>query len=173
MEKNIIKLQQKSLSNYDITKLCGDINVVTYQNLYKYETLDDLLGKNNACVILYQTNKNYGHWVAIIKINDNLVEHFDSYGIFPDDELNFVPDYLKKETNQDYRYMTRLLSESPYKLSYNEYKLQNRSSKIATCGRWVSCRIIMRHLPLSKFIKIFKDKKFTPDFIVTLLTCFI
>jgi hypothetical protein len=175
MNKQLVKYiheaEKKSLSNNDILKLCnGQCNVVTYSELPKYRNLDELLGTFDACVLLYQTGVNYGHWCAIIKINPKLVEFFDPYGFFPDSELKFVPQGLRARTHQNFKYLSKLLYESPYQLSFNDDKFQKYASNVNSCGRHSVIRILLKHLPLEQYNELMNSTQFNPDFIVTFLT---
>jgi hypothetical protein len=173
MQRKIKLLERKSLSNKDIERLCPNVNIVSYPDLYQFDTLDDLLGKEGACVILYKTSENYGHWCCIIKINPNLVEFFDPYGIFIDDEFDFMSYATRIEVGQTVPYVSQLLYNCPYKLSFNEYKFQQQKKNVNTCGRWTALRVIYKKLPLNEFKKMFISKKYDPDFISTLMTYFI
>lgn len=166
----IEELQAETLSNFEIMdKIKNKANLMTYSELMDYDDLDEALGPHEALVLLYETKKNFGHWVTIFK-RGNLIEHFDSYGYFPDDELDFIPDYFRKVEGIDYPHLSYLLDNSPYKLSYSEHKLQKHEKDVSTCGRWVISRLLLRHLPLDKFEKMFKNKDFDPDFLVTIFT---
>jgi len=160
----------EALSNNKIMKLINKkANLMTYSELKKYDNLDEALGPHDALVLLYETRENFGHWVTIFRRGD-LIEHFDSYGYFPDDELKFIPEYFRKVNGLDYPHLTALMYESGYKPSYNEYVLQSDKRDVNTCGRWVVARLILRHLPLDKFVKLFKNKDYSPDFLVTIFT---
>jgi hypothetical protein len=99
------------------------------------------------------------------------LEFFDSYGLTPDEELNFNKnEYFRKSKNQDYPHLSYLLDHSPYEISYNNYKFQQKRNDIRTCGRHVACRIIFRHMPLEDYKVFMTDKYLTPDQIVTLLS---
>jgi hypothetical protein len=160
----------KALSNTDIMDLIKHkANLMTYRKLKKYKTLDQALGKHGALVLLYETQENFGHWVCVFKRGD-LIEHFDSYGMKPDDEIKFIDSYFRKRHNLHIPHLTALLYESPYKISYNEHKLQKHKEDVNTCGRWVIARLLLRHLPLKQFSKMFKNKSIEPDKLVTFFT---
>ena len=60
-----------------------------YEDLEKYDTIDEVLGKNNGAVILFQNESaNAGHWVSLWK-KDNTIMYFDSYGLNVDEEIQF------------------------------------------------------------------------------------
>lgn len=162
----------------EIMKLCdGKVKIVRYQDLYKYKNIDDLLKPYNACIILIETQENFGHWTALLKYKQDgrwTVEHFDSYGLSPDDELKFVPDSMKRKLGEDHPKLTEFLYKSPYKVVYNKYKLQELKKGVNTCGRWCGLRVVFKDIPLKKFIEAFKNsKRMSPDEWVVALTSFI
>ena len=66
---------------------------------------------------------------------------------------------------------------SPYELSYNQYRFQQHGKNIKTCGRWCAIRLTFRHYSLDQFhdlIQFLKKRlKVTGDKLVTLLTMYI
>jgi hypothetical protein len=170
MEKAIKKYAKYSLSNSDIENLLDHkMNLILYPELAKFDNIDDVLGPYGACVILYLTRHNYGHWVCIFRRPGNKLEFFDSYGLMPDDELKFVSENIRRELKQDYPHLTWLLYNSGYKIEFNHHKFQKKGSDIATCGRWVVLRLLLRDISLTQFINLFKGIK-NPDYIVTAVT---
>lgn len=160
----------KALSNRDIMRLINNkANLLTYSELQKYKNIDEALGDYGALVLLYETKQNFGHWTAIFKVNKNKIEHFDSYGLKPDDELKFVPEYFRRINYEDIPHLTYLLYNSGYNVIYNEYKLQKKLININTCGRWVATRLKYRMIPQKIFAKFFLEYK-DPDKIVTEIT---
>ena len=61
--------------------LGGSANVLTYPELEEFEDIDDVLGLNRRCILLYLTDEYYGHftcmWVRKHKGKDILC-FFDS-----------------------------------------------------------------------------------------------
>jgi hypothetical protein len=170
-KQQLNQLKAKALTNDEISELLnGHVKVMTYSELKKYHHIDELLEPYGCAIILYQTKKNFGHWIALIKQGPHIIEHFDSYGIKPDNELKFVKSYMRSELGQDYPHLTYLLYHCDYQLSYNQYRLQKFKKNISTCGRWCVTRCILRNVPLDEFVKLFKIKGYTPDDVVTLLT---
>lgn len=159
------------LSDHELLQLVdGRANLVLYSDIKKYKTIDELLGPHKAAIILYVFQKKpftYGHWVLIMKRGKEL-EFFDSYGSEIDSPLDEVPTNLKKQTNQDFPYLTKLIVESPYRIQYNEHQFQKRNPNIRTCGRYVALRLLLRDLSLKKFEKLFKGNN--SDQLVTVLT---
>jgi len=146
-----------ALSDSNITSLLnGKVNIVLYPNLYKYSNIDDVLGPYQACILLFEAKKDYGHWCALFKVDDNTLEYFDPYGEattggYPDDNLKLVPINFAKVSNQEYPYLSILLMKSPYHLTYNEFQFQKRNKKIRTCGRHCVFRLLNRELSLYQY----------------------
>lgn len=167
---NIKQEEEHALSNDEIMNLVNHkSNIMTYPELANYDDIDQVLGKYGCCIILYLTSENYGHWVCVFKEN-NIIEHFDSYGLKPDAELKFRDIHMMKQLGQSVPYLTHLLLKCDYPVTYNQYKLQGKQRDIATCGRWVGARIINRKMLLPQFIKMFKGKPQSPDELVTIYT---
>lgn len=169
--KELDRLKTKALSNTEISSLLnGKVKVLTYPELAQYNDIDELLDPYGCAIILYMTRKNFGHWIALIKQGKNLIEHFDSYGIKPDNELKFIKSHMREELDEEYPHLTYLLYHSPYKLSFNQYKLQKTDKGISTCGRWSASRCLLKDLPLDEFVKLFKVPKYSTDDMVTIFT---
>lgn len=159
-----------ALSDKDIMRLIkGKANLLTYTELQKYNNIDQVLGPYSALVLLYETSKNFGHWVCVFKVNENTIEHFDSYGLKPDDELKFIPEYFREVNYEEIPHLTYLLYNSGYNVIYNEFKLQKKKKGINTCGRWVATRLIYRMIPQKVFAKFFLEYN-NPDEIIVQLT---
>lgn len=174
--KQILKhYEDVALSDSQVLKLIdGRANLILYPDLHKYNTLDDILEPYGACILLFEAKPKYGHWCCIFKVNENEVEFFNPYGGYPDDSLDFIPLHFRLVSNQLHPYLSILMMNSPYELSYNEHKFQKLNKNIKTCGRWCAIRLVLRKLSLDDFtyvIKKLKQKmKITSDELVTLLT---
>lgn len=158
LEQIVKKNKSKALSNFDLLKLVdGLANVVIYDQIYKYKTVDELLGPYGAVFILYLFKPKYGHWCCLIKRTPKIIEFFDSYGGPPDEVLDHIPKDFKKKSHQDYCYLSRLLWQSPYSIEYNDYNFQKHGANIKTCGRFAALRVMLKHLTLKQFARIFND----------------
>lgn len=175
MNKIIKELEKMSLSNNEVMKLVnGKANLIQYSELAKVSNIDEILKPYGACIILFLTRKNYGHWTCLFKVKPDELEFFDPYGLFIDDELNFkMPEYFRKKSNQDYPHLTWLLYNSPYKISYNEHKFQKKMKGVATCGRHTAMRLILRYLTLEQYKELIDGSRMDPDKFVTMLTSYI
>lgn len=165
-------LEKISLSNEEMMKLVnGKSNLIQYPELANISNIDEILYPYGCCIILFLTRKSYGHWICLFKVYPDTLEHFDSYGLYPDDELNFKMDpYFRKISNEDYPHLSYLLYNSPYKLSFNQYQFQEKLKDIATCGRHVSMRILLRNLNLDDYKNLICSTDYTPDEVVTIIT---
>lgn len=169
-QAEIDKHKSIPLSDADLLKLVENkARILVYSDLQKYETLDKALGEHGAIFLLYESRPDYGHWTCMFKMDDGeTVEFFDPYGIFPDYQLDWIPEHFREVSGQMYPQLSALLYNSPYKLTYNEHKFQKKGAKINTCGRWSALRLIFRDLSLKDFAKMFKSKY--GDDIVSVLT---
>lgn len=159
----------KSLSNLDIEKyLDNKTNILTYPELKKFNSIDEILEPYDNCVILYLTKKDYGHWCCFYKTN-GMIEFFDSYGIEPDMELKEIDKNFRNNNGQKIPYLTELLLKSKKQISFNNHKLQKMSSNIATCGRHCIVRICNKDIPIDEYAKILKLLG-NPDKVVTEIT---
>ena len=69
--------------------------IVTYEQLRKYSSINQLLaGKNNVVLFIPVEEEREGHWVCIIR-NSFGVEFFDSYGHSPSEIATRSP-YIKE-----------------------------------------------------------------------------
>lgn len=176
MKKSIIKQYENiALTDKHIFDLLkGQNNLVLYPNLINYRNIDEVLGPNGMCVLLFEAKKNYGHWCCLWKLNNNTVSFFNSYGGYPDDTLEYIPEHFAMMNNEDVPYLSMLLDESPYKLTYNETAYQKKGSDMRTCGRHCVVRLFNRNKTdkqYYKYVKGFCDRlDIDPDEFVTLMT---
>lgn len=149
----------KSMTGEEMSEWLVGSRVMTYKQLgdevKRGANLDDVLGPYGVLVLLYQLDERHGHWTLVFRRGRNVVECFDSYGYTPDDEFSFVPKGMHKRTNQDYRYLTQLLYQSPYRIEYNEDPLQADGAGIATCGRHCIARYAFRDMSIAEYQRRF------------------
>jgi hypothetical protein len=173
MDSIIKELRKKPFSGEDILNITDNqTKIITYPELYNFKTIDDVFKPYDSVVILYETKPNYGHWVCLLK-HGNKIEFFDPYGFFIDDQLEFINKKFRKQNNEDFPILSKMLLDSKYKIVYSKAKLQKYSGDISSCGRHVTFRIVMRDLPLNEYVKLLKHNKYDPDMIVTYLTAFL
>ena len=153
-----------------IIEMNGKVDVYSYFQILDFKNIDELLGKYKKVVLLYHTSSNYGHWCCLYE-NNKQIYFFDSYGLKPDAELNFIPHNLRNDLNQHHKYLTLLLYNSKKIINYNQYQLQKVSPNIQTCGRWCCLRLQYPEISVNEFKNIFDktSKLISNDHLVTLL----
>lgn len=152
MKRSETERVEYALSCSDIDTLLPGIPVKVYGELEDVRSLDEVLDNRwNACVLLYEVREGYGHWVCVLRRGKVVVECFDSYGFVPDDQLNWISKTFRKQSDQDYPHLTKLLYESGYTVHYNDHRLQQQKEGINTCGRWCVARIKNAHLNENQF----------------------
>lgn len=175
MDKKFIKhLEKISLSNYDVMNLLNKkINLVLYPDIKKFKNIDELLGKYGACVILYLTKENYGHWCCIFKQKPGVIQFFDSYGEMVDSALDYKMDpYFRKTGGMDLPLLTTMLLDAynKYEIRFNNFKFQEDKKDVNTCGRFCVVRLWLRDLDEYEFKDFMFSTSYTPDELVSLLT---
>lgn len=170
-----ILLKKPLSSNEMINFMNGKAKVITYPNLHKYKTIEEVLNPYGVVFLLYNFKPKYGHWVALFKYpNSNIIEHYDAYNYKVDEELNFVDKGFRNKNNMRFPHLTKLLYDSPYEVQYNNYKHQKHSKNIATCGRHTLFRVIFKDLNIDEYNNLIKKlmriMKMTADEVVTFFT---
>lgn len=144
----------------------------------------DRTGNNRYILIHYQTSNDhhtrYGHWAAmIIKPRDRVINYFDSYGYYPDDQLEQIPDTYRHLTRQNHRdignFLYKAIKFHGYTVDYNDHPLQKMSRRVSTCGRYCALFLYLDCSPdqFFKTITYYKNhlhKKSFDDTVVSLTT---
>ena len=171
IKSEIVREISRPLSSEQIIKYIPGINIVIYPDLIKYNSIDELLGKIGACILLYMTNKNFGHWTLLFKRDRDNLEFFDSYGTLIDDEIKKL-NYESGVQLNDFHALSIMILSSPYKnLICSRTQLQCWNPMVQTCGRWCVVRYLMKDMDIDDFISFFyKFNKNIRDAIVTLMT---
>lgn len=137
----------RSLSDKDIKSRTG-MPCYLYRDLEKQIQLP----RRPFC-LLYEMMPNTGHWCLVhdtVNTDGNpCIEMFDSYGIFPDNELNWVSPSFKIGSGQQHTHLLRLLINSERPIAYNDVCLQGKGT--STCGRWCILRHNNRHMSNEQF----------------------
>ena len=166
-DKYINRLKKIPLGDDDIKKFLPDAKIITYDELKKYNSIDQLLpNEKDYAIILYLNSKNNGHWVAIMRDKDKkdktIIEYFDSYGQPIDQPLLWWNEEHLEGLGVDDIYLTKLLIKSGYKTVYNKEKYQNGNPDIKTCGRFCIFRLLnflLGDIDLPTFTKMMKQLK--------------
>ena len=160
---------EKPLSNTDIErKLNNKTRVIKYNELRNFSTIEQLLYPYGNAIILYPTGVDIGHWTCVVysynSKGEKIIEFFDPYGISVDNEFK----YSAKKCPH---YLAYLLYQTPYKIEYNDNKLQKFCKNISTCGRHVINRVLNKDIPLKDYNKLYGNSKgVSADELVTILT---
>jgi hypothetical protein len=171
MDHYIHNAEDVDLTGQDIrTKTNNGVLPMSYSELAKYQTIDQLFQRSNYICLLYETRSNYGHWVLISKLSENTVEFFDPYGLSVDQELKYVPDNYRKELNEDIPHLTLLLRG--YKVVSSNSKLQKFKENVNTCGRHCVMRYKLRKMTLHHYIGFMMNSRNSSDYLVTLAEIF-
>ena len=134
---------EKLLSNFEVEDIVGEkLPITISSNFHKINNIDELLNENGTGLIMYDDKKNNkqvsGHWCGLKLISPDDLVFYDSYGTYPDDELNNIPNKYRQENNQVCRHLTKLLHNSNYKnLHFNPHQHQEHKKGVNTCGRHV------------------------------------
>ena len=136
----ITKLINKALSDADLQRILGDdAKIIKYSELSHLNDLDELLPKDkDYCVVLYEERLDSGHWTALLKY-DGVFEHFDPYGVKPDNQLKWLSMRQRHSLNQATPYLSNLLKKEDY--IYNNIHYQDPDSFVNTCGSHVAHRL--------------------------------
>lgn len=154
----------------------GAATIVSYPDIAKYRTLEELLYPHDAVVILYLQKPDYGHWTLLMRQTapdgSSFLEWFDPYAWKLDSELDKIDPAFRRASNQDRPWLSMLIAQSQYAapggLFYNKVRLQKMARGINTCGRWVALRCALRSWPLPYFLRMFGGKD--SDFLATCMT---
>jgi hypothetical protein len=159
--------KEEPMTDEDIKKYCPDCKILKYVDLKKYKKMSDILKDGESAFILFQDSPNSGHWCLESRYTDEdgqqWNEHFDSYGIFPDNELSFVGKGKREKLGIDSKFLTKLLKndQPEIKTVYSYKKYQDMKPGSSTCGRWACLRRqkILDGLNLPEFKNFIEEQK--------------
>lgn len=143
----------RSLSDKEIASRSG-------MRCYLYRDLERLIQlPHRPFCLLYEMQPNTGHWCLVHEtVNTDgtpCIEMFDSYGIFPDNELNWVSPSFKIGSGQQHTHLLRLLLNSERPIAYNDVCLQGKGT--STCGRWCILRQKKGKMSNEQFVEEVKN----------------
>lgn len=157
-----------ALSGTEVLRLVNyRSKIIRYPDLHRYGTLDECLAPYGSFFLLYESSPGYGHWTSVT-LYKGVITYFDSYGKKYDTMLNDINPVWRRESHQDYPYLTKLFEESKYKIQYNNHQFQKRDSDVKTCGRWCAIRIMLKELPQKDFTYLFSGRD--ADDVISFLT---
>lgn len=168
----IEELEKKALSDNDLRKMLGKdrsrCKVMLYEQLKNYKSLDELIPNyKDAVIILLQIQgpgaPPVGHWIALLN-HENHFEHFDSYGLDPDEELALT---------HEHPHITDIIRGTSKRVESSSFKLQAKKEAVNTCGRWCIVRVKYPELEKKPFVDMIRKVHSIPDVAVTLMTRFL
>ncbi len=173
--KNSIEELKKKLfiplTNYDLENYIGANKIVKYSDIDEMKHIDELLP--NAIdfrVVLYETLRNSGHWIVIVR-NDDRGEYifFDSYGNKLGSHSKFNTAEKNRLLGNKMHALKDLLKtrKKGMKVVSNTNRLQTLQSGSETCGRWVILFLKMyldRGLNLQQFEEMIDSVKAKKSF---------
>ena len=168
-EAESIPLSGKDLD--DITD--GKCNIMRYSDLMDKNTIDEVLGQYGAAILLYQTERDFGHYASLFVSHDNpnVLIFYDSLGITIDKELKFSTFNAKNMGGVAVPHLTDLISKSKYTVNSNTKRLQKGLFDNNTCGRYASMRIVFRKMTNKQFnFVLSSNKHYDSDYAVSILT---
>jgi len=146
--KKYAKQLSKMVASNEFQKMLGpEVNnkIMKYSDLEGVKNLNDIMTEpKDYRIILIETQRNTGHWTAILKYNDKYFEWFDSYGLKPDAEFEFISPEMQEILDERQHILTILLNKvllKGGKWIYNNVKFQKQAENVNSCGRWVTTRL--------------------------------
>lgn len=142
--EDIEKKLKTPLTDKDVDFYLGQGHIMKYNELNKITSIYDILPEHKSFkIILLESDKNSGHWFALLRYNNN-IEVFNSYGTKIENEFKFIPGFIQKMLDENKKALYDLLmnSNNEDEIIYNHDALQSTKKDIATCGRWCVMRIL-------------------------------
>jgi hypothetical protein len=142
----------KSMSDTDLHEYFPNARVLKYSELPVETPAEDFLKKGEVVYILYEAEKNSGHWVAMCRSGGrgltgsprpDCIYYFDAYSNPPDIPLKWVDAETNARLGQSRKTLTQMFSITKIPVYYNNVAYQNKDDKqVATCGRWATSFLI-------------------------------
>lgn len=158
--ENFHELEEYELSDKDLKKLLGNVNIIPYPQLAYYDNIDECFGSKNFFIMFFETiSESVGHWCLFLKFpNKKIIEFWDPLGIAPDGERSYVSHgTLKKldETQPEVQLLLERAEEQGYSSIFNTTDYQNWST--STCGKHCTVRALNSHLSESQYFSFMKN----------------
>jgi hypothetical protein len=172
MDKVIKDIYSQDLTGSDIQITTnGKCPVHLYKDLLKYNSIQEILGEYNKCIVLFPVKSSQdGHWCCMIYHDDiNTLEWFDPYGFSWDQELKYSEDTKWTQYNIIGQLMQKA-QEQGIKTMWNKYRFQQLKDGINTCGKHSSIRARFSYLKIDEYAKLMLHQNETPDYLVSILT---
>lgn len=167
----ILERMRTPTSNKDLMKMMnGKLKVMLYEELPRYDKIEEVLEPHDNVIILYPTGENIGHWTALFRYpKSDEISFFDPYGQFPDSQFEYVDKEAKIEP-----YLSDLLSKYKGEMEYNEYPFQkvgDEDYEINNCGIWCVNRLQNKNLNLKEYSKIYLEYPLSKNILPDIALC--
>lgn len=157
--KQLLKLEDISLSSVIIKKLLPKIQIIEYSQLGNMSSIDEAFDSQGRCMLFFATqSQNVGHWECLRKIG-NSIFFFDSYGLDVDMCKGYVKNNLLIQLKEYPDYLSNLLRNSGYNVFHNSVKYQEMVGDISTCGRHCINRLMNKDLTAQQYLQLMNNLK--------------
>ena len=109
-----------------------------------------------------------GHWCTCFKRDGKITWH-DSYGLKPDEPLEWLSAKERAAFGQSRKLLTELLAREELPVVYSPYKLQSPQHKIATCGKHAVIRLLRMDLGVDAYARWLSGVNLNTDLAVEFL----
>ena len=149
--EQLVQLEKYELSNTDIKKILGNrVNIIPYPKLKQYTSFDAMFQNVGYCVIFFETvSATTGHWQCIFKTSDNNYEFWDSYGLKPSGDKNYIQNKILIQLDEVKPYLPDVINnvlQTGKTVIYNAIDYQQWIGSVSTCGRHICTRLLYRDL---------------------------
>lgn len=176
-KNKITKLLETQLDSNQMTRFVH-YPIVRYTEFNNMDDIDKAFKGYDCIIVFFEIeNVNSGHWTCLIR-GKNSYEFFDSYGLQPDAEFNYITKSKRTELNEQFNSLSRLLNakrQQGYKIIHNPYPIQKFTLQYdgkvfhpETCGRHVVNRLRNKEKSLNQFIldTYTKNHQLGPDDVI-------
>jgi hypothetical protein len=167
----IEEVKDYPLSDGDIRQILGqDIKILTYPDLGKLKSADQMFDAKGRCILLFLTSSpTEGHWCCLLNKKKG-IEFFDPYGEPPGEILDEIPKERLAALDQNQPYLARLLRASGRPVYYNTHAFQKDKQNVNTCGRHCVVRCLYAPKSLEEYAKVIEKSGMSADDFVSALT---
>jgi hypothetical protein len=162
--------KEYALSDTDIQSILGPVPIITYPDLERYDTIDDLFDRKGRAILFFpNAAENVGHWTCLLR-RPNMIEFFDPYGEKPEDQKDGLSKTRLQQLDLDQPLLTQLMRASKKPVYYNSHAFQSSKQDVATCGRHCVARLLYQPYSIDKYASIIRKSGLKPDDFVVGLT---
>jgi len=173
IEQLVKDAEEIYLSGDDVLQLTDyKCRVIRYSDLMFVNSIDEILDQDGSVIILYQKEKNSGHFCLLTKnYSKGSLYFMDPYGYDIDEEVALSDFQIRNMGGKIVKHLTHLIKNSNYNLIVSKTQYQKEAEHVNTCGRHCVVRLNYIHLSDEEYnIFINKNKYYDADFWVSVLT---